>query len=114
MVMLDTIFGIWACIKVEGKKEFRSGKLWNMVPKVFLYSATILVSFLIDKYILGGELFSIPFLLSKAISVVWISVEAISINENSMKLGNKSIMVIIKDLVNTIKDFKKDINEIKK
>jgi phage-related holin len=114
MVMLDTIFGVWACIKIEGTKEFRSGKLWNICPKVFLYSVTILLSFLMDKYILGGELFSIPFLLAKSISVLWIAVEVISINENSMKMGNKSIMLIIRDLLNGIKDFKRDINEIKK
>ena len=114
MVMLDTIFGVWACLKVEGKKEFRSGKLWNMVPKVFLYSVTILLSFMLDKYIFGGELFSIPFLLSKAISILWIYIEAKSIDENSQKMGNRPVVTIMKELVTGIKDFKKDINETKK
>jgi hypothetical protein len=114
MVMLDTIFGVWACLKMEGREEFRSGKLWNMVPKVFLYSVTILLSFLMDKYILGGELFSIPFLLSKAISILWIYIEGKSIDENSQKMGNRPIVTIMKELVTGIKDFKKDINETKK
>jgi len=114
MVILDTIFGVWACLKIEGRQEFRSGKLWNIVPKVFLYSVTILLSFLMDKYILEGELFSIPFLLSKAISVLWIYIEGKSIDENSQKMGNRPIVIIMKELVTGIKDFKKDINETKK
>jgi hypothetical protein len=114
MVFLDTIMGVWATIKVEGKKSFRSGKLFNIVPKVFLYSITILLSFLMDKYIFEGVLFSIPFFLSKASSILWIYIETKSIDENSQKMGNKPILTIIKELLGGIKDFKKDINETKK
>ena len=114
MVMLDTIFGVWACLKIEGRQEFRSGKLWNIVPKVFLYSVTILLSFMLDKYIFEGVLFSIPFLLSKSTCVLWTFIETKSIDENSQKLGNRPILTIIKELLTGIKNMKKDINETKK
>jgi len=114
MVMLDTIFGVWACLKIQGRKEFRSGKLFNIVPKIFLYSITILLSFLMDKYIFEGVLFSIPFFLSKAASILWIYIEAKSIDENSQKMGNKPILTIIKELLGGVKQLKKDFNETKK
>ena len=114
IVFLDTIVGIYSSIKIEGKKSFRSGKLWNIVPKVFFYSVTILLSFLVDKYILGGETFSIPFLLSKSACVLWTFIETKSIDENLQKLGNKPIMVTIKNLITGVKKIKTDINDIKK
>ena len=114
IVLLDTIIGIYATIKMNGKKSFRSGKLFNIVPKVFFYSVTILLSFLIDKYILGGELFSIPFLLSKSACVLWTFIETKSIDENLQKLGNKPIMETIKNLIGGVKNIKKDINDLKK
>jgi len=114
VTILDTMVGIYAAIKKEGRKSFRSGKLWNIVPKVFFYSITILLSFLVDTYILGGEAFSIPLLLSKASCVLWVFIETKSIDENLQKLGNKPIMVTIKNLITGVKNIKKDINEIKK
>ena len=114
IVLLDTIVGVYASIKMNGKKSFRSGKLFNIVPKVFFYSVTILLSFLVDKYILGGEILSIPFLLSKSACVLWTFIETKSIDENLQKLGNKPIMVTIKNLITGVKNIKKDINELKK
>ena len=114
VTLLDTMVGVYAAIKKEGRKSFRSGKLWNIVPKVFFYSITILLSFLVDTYILNGEVFSIPLLLSKASCVLWVFIETKSIDENLQKLGNKPIMVTIKNLITGVKNIKKDINEIKK
>ena len=114
MVVLDTIVGIYASVKIEGKESFRSGRLWNIVPKVFLYSVTILLSFMLDKYIFEGVLFSIPFLLSKSACVLQTFIETKSIDENSQKLGNRPVLTIIKELLSGIKNIKKDINDTKK
>lgn len=111
-VILDTITGIYSTIKLNGRKSYRSGRLWNIVPKTFMYSGVILLSFLVDKFILGGSLLGISYMLSKAASVLFIYIETLSINENSMKLGNKSFFDILKDLVIRLKSAKKDINEI--
>ena len=114
LTLLDTMIGIYASIKIDGRESFRSGKLFNIVPKVFFYSVTILISFLVDTYILGGEVFSISLLLSKSASVLWSYIEIKSIDENSQKLGNRPVMEVIKSLITGIKTVKKDINEIKK
>lgn len=111
-VLLDTITGIWASIKLKGRKSFRSGILWNMAPKIVMYSSAILLAFLIDNFIFGGALMGIKLLLSKASCVVGLWIEGTSINENSVKLGNRSIDVIIGDIVRNIKGLKRDINDI--
>ena len=114
IVLLDTAVGVYAVIKKEGRKSFRSGKLFNMIPKIFFYSFSIVLAFLIDKFIFSGILLSIPFLLSKSVCVLAVTIEVISIDENSQKLGNRPILDIIKNLVIRLKGFKKDLNELNK
>ena len=112
-VAFDTIFAIYASIKRKGISSFRSTKLFNIVIKTFFYMGGILFGFLIDNYIFEGKLFDIKFLISKVITVVWLYSEIKSIDETSMKLGNRSLWVIFKELISKTKDLKKDINEIK-
>lgn len=113
MVTLDTITGIYTSIKIEGRKSFKSHKLFNIVPKIFFYSITILLSFMLDKYVLDGTLFGIPFLLSKSACVLFTYIETKSIDENSQKLGNKPLMEIFKNVITGVKGIKKDINDLK-
>ena len=110
-VILDTLFAIFANIKLKGWQSFSSTKLFNIVVKTFFYMGSILFAFLIDKYILEGKLFDIKNILSKTITVVWVYIEIKSIDETCMKLGNKSFWVILKELIKKTKDLKKDINE---
>lgn len=114
MVFLDTITGIWTCIKIDGKKSFKSHKLFNIIPKIVFYSLAILISFLMDKYVFGEKLFQIEYFLSKMVCVIAVFIESVSINENSMKMGNKSIIEVIKNLITGLKGIKKDITELKK
>lgn len=111
-VLLDTITGVYATIKNNGRKSFRSGILFNIVPKTFLYSSTIVLSFLVDKFVVGGSLMGISFLLSKACSVLWTYVEIKSVDENLQKLGHKPLIDTIKEIFMKLKLIKKDINEI--
>ena len=112
-VGFDTVFAIYVAIKQKGIGAFRSTKLFNIVVKTFFYMSTILFAYLIDTYIFDKKLFDIPLLVSKIITFVWLYIEIKSIDETSMKLGNRSLWVIFKDLISKAKDLKKDINEIK-
>jgi hypothetical protein len=42
----------------------------------------------------------------------WIYIEIKSLDESSIKLGNKSFWVLLKEMVNKLKDIKKDLNDI--
>jgi hypothetical protein len=72
----------------------------------------ILLAFLVDTYIFEGSLMGIKLLLTKAISLLWIFIELKSIDETSIKLGNKSIWVHFKELFAKGKEFKKDLGDI--
>jgi hypothetical protein len=112
-VAFDTIFAIYVNVKLKGLKSFRSTKLFNIVVKSFFYMGSIVFAFLIDKFMFEGKLFEIPNLISKIITFVWVYIEVKSIDETSMKYGNKSLWVLFKELISKAKDLKNDIKEIK-
>ena len=117
-VGLDTIMGIYSSIKTPNGLDwnnFKSHKLFNLAVKTFFYLSTIVLSFLVDKFLLGGINlgFNIPFIITKLMAFVWIYIEVKSIDEKSQKLGNRSIWVILKELVARIKKIKTDFNSIK-
>lgn len=112
-VAFDTLFAIYVSVKLKGISSFKSTKLFNIVVKTFFYMSTIVFSFLIDKYIFEGKILDISYLISKIITFLWLYIEIKSIDETSMKLGNRSLWVIVKEIISKGKDLKKDINEIK-
>jgi hypothetical protein len=112
-VGFDTIFAIYVSIKQNGIKSYKSNKLFNLPVKTFFYMGSIIFAFMIDKYILDGKVLDIPYFISKVLTFVWVYIEVKSIDETSVKLGNRSLWVILKEIISKGKDFKKDINEIK-
>lgn len=111
-IFSDTVFGIYTSIKLGGVGTFKSHKLFNVVIKSFFYLTTIIMAYLIDKYILVGSVFGIDYLLAKVLTFFWIYIETKSLDESSMKLGNKSFWVLLKELINKLKSVKKDLNEL--
>jgi len=112
-VVLDTAIGIYVSIKLKGWKSFQSTKFFNLVVKSFFYLASIIMAYFLDKYMLEGSFMGIKLVLAKGMTAVWIFNEINSCDENSMKLGNKSIWVLSKDLIAKLKTLKKDLNELK-
>ena len=113
-VTIDTLFAIYTVMKTKGWGEVKSNKLFNVVVKSFFYMGSLLFAFLIDKYVIDtNTVLGIDLIVSKTIAIFWTYVEVKSIDETSIKLGNRSFYVILKELIKKIKDIKKDINEIK-
>ena len=111
-IFLDTCFGIYSTVKRKGWKSFRSTKLFNLVVKSFFYLASIILSFLVDTYVFQSKLFGVDCLASKSMALVWIYVEIKSIDETSVGLGNKSIWVILKEMIAKAAEFKKDLKSV--
>jgi len=109
-VFLDTCAGVYVARK---NKDFQSDKLFNVVVKTFFYMTTILLSFLVDTYIFENKIANIGYLSSKAVTMFWIYIECKSLDEKSVKLGNKPFHETMTALIKRIKAWKKDINEIK-
>lgn len=109
-VMVDTLFALYVYIYV-GEEKFKSNRLFNLAIKTFVYMGVIIMGFALDLFIFGG-LFGIPHLIAKIMTLVFVYTEITSINEKSMKLGNKSIWLMIKELINKGKELKSDLSDV--
>lgn len=108
--LLDTVFGIYRVVRMEGVKGLKSTKLFNVVVKLFFYLGATIGMFFIDKFILNGtKIMNIEFILTKAMAVSFIYIEVKSMDETSVKLGNRSIWVVFAEMVQKFKQIKKDI-----
>lgn len=112
-ITFDTLMAIYVSIKMKGWKSFRSALLRKgMTSKVFLYLGTVVIAFLADQFIMGGSTFGIQNLLSKGLTSVWAYAEIKSCDENSMKLGNRSFFVILKEFFQKMTGYKEEIKKI--
>lgn len=112
VVILDTFTGVYVALKVGGRKAYRSGKLFNVAPKIFVYLGATLMLYMVDTFIFENKLFNIPYLLTKSISMIWVYTELKSMDENSQKLGNQPFLDKLKEALKIFKSVKKDINQI--
>lgn len=110
-VVLDTTIGIYVSVKLKGWSSFKSTKFFNLVVKSFFYLASIIMAYFLDKFMLEGSFMGVKLVLAKAMTAVWIFNEINSCDENSIKLGNKSVWVLSRNLINKLKTLKKDLNE---
>lgn len=111
-ILLDTGVGVYTSIKLNGRKSIRSGKLFNIVVKSFFYVFSVILTLMLDKFVFEGHLFGINFLLSKGMSIFWTFIEIKSLDETSIKLGNRSFFELIKDMIAKLISFKKDIKNM--
>lgn len=113
MVSIDTLTAIYVSVRLRGIKSFRSALLRKgMTAKIFLYLGTVILAYMVDIHVLGGTTFGISHLLSKGLSSIWCYAEVKSMDENSMKLGNRSFFVIAKEFFKKITGYSKDIKDI--
>ena len=112
-ITFDTIMAIFISIKIRGWKSFKSALLRKgMTSKVFLYVGSVILVFMVDMFVMGGACFGIQHLLSKGLTSVWCYAEIKSCDENSMKIGNRSFFVIVKDFFQRITGYKDEIKKI--
>lgn len=112
-ILFDTLMAIYVSIKTRGFKSFRSALLRKgLTSKVFLYLGSVVIAFLIDTFVMGGVAFGIENLLSKGLTSIWCYAEIKSCDENSMKLGNRSFFIILKEFFQKITGYKDDLKKI--
>ena len=114
LICIDTFTGIWKANKLEEK--ITSRKLSSIISKLALYEITVIMFFLIDRFILNDIIltfFSVPFMLTKVVALVLASIEVMSINENYKVVKGIDLWQSMKLLFARAKDIKDDINKIK-
>ena len=114
LIAIDTFTGIWKANKLGDK--ITSRKLSSIISKLALYEVTVIMFFLIDRFILNDIIltfFSVPFMLTKIVALVLSSIEVMSINENYKIVKGIDLWQSMKLLFARAKDIKDDINKIK-
>jgi len=115
LIAIDTFTGIWKAKKL--KEKISSRKLSGIISKLALYEITVIMFFLIDRFILNDIMltfFSVPFMLTKVTALVLASIEVLSINENYKVVKGIDLWQSMKLLFSRAKEIKEDLNKIKK
>lgn len=113
-IFLDTCFGIWRSIKINGYTSFRSRKLSHTISKTFLYSLAIVFVFFVEKYIaadLVAHFIAIDLILTKAVALFCVFTEVISINESYESVTGRNILKSLKSFVLRAKEEADKIKE---
>ena len=114
LIVIDTITGIWKAKKLGEK--ITSRKLSSIISKLALYEVTVIMFFLIDKFILNDIIltfFSVPFMLTKVVALVLASIEVMSINESYKQVYHLDLWQSMKLLFARAKEVKEDLNKLK-
>ena len=113
-IVADTLIGVGASLK-KGQK-FRSLKLrTGLAHKMLIYQCVIITIYLIDVNIFGDALNNVigeRHLITKAVAIVLISIEAISIDENFETLTGRRLSERIMSLISKAKSLKKDTKDL--
>ena len=113
-ILADTAIGIWKAKKL--KEKVTSRKLSQIISKMFLYNATVILFFLIDWFILNGIIltfFSVPLMLTKIVALTLVSIEIYSIDENWRAVKGDGLWFYFKRLTTRAKDIKDEIDPLK-
>ena len=113
-IFVDTLTGLWKAKKL--KIKITSRKLSAIISKLFLYELAVIGFYLIDFWILNDiilKFFSVPLMLTKILSLVLVSIEVMSINENYKAVKGIDIWQAMKSLFARAKEIKNDINGIR-
>lgn len=113
-IFVDTITGVWKARKL--KQPISSRRLSAVISKMLLYEITLILFYLIDFYILDRivlTFFSVPLMLTKMLSLVLVSIEVVSINENYKTVKGIDLWVSAKKLINRAKELRKDVEAVR-
>jgi Zn-dependent protease with chaperone function len=113
-IVVDTITGIWKAKKL--KIKITSRKLSTIISKMMLYEVAVIGFYLIDFWILNDiilKFFSVPLMLTKILSLILVSIEVMSINENYKAVKGIDIWQGMKNLFARAKEIKSDLNGLR-
>jgi hypothetical protein len=113
-ILVDTVTGIWKAKKL--KQPITSRRLSAVISKMLLYEVTVILFYLIDYFILNDIIltfFSVPLMLTKMLSLVLVSIEVVSINENYKAVKGIDLWISAKNLITRAKEIKRDADEIR-
>lgn len=113
-ILADTVMGVWKAKKL--KETITSRKLSQIISKMFLYQATVMLIYAVDKFILDGiiqQFFTVPLLATKMVALTLISIELFSMDENFRAVKKKGFWDYFKELSARAKQIKDETDKLK-
>lgn len=113
-IFADTVMGIYR--SKRQKQKVTSRKLFGFVRKNFVYLSAVILTFILEKHLLGEfvKLVSgIDLLLTKLMAILLVSIEVKSIDESYNVIFGHSLFDKLKSLIRSAKKVKNEINELK-
>ena len=113
-IVIDTITGVWKAKKLG--IPITSRGLSAIISKLMLYEVAVIGFYLIDFWILNDiilKFFSVPLMLTKILSLILVSIEVMSINENYKAVKGIDIWQGMKNLFARAKEIKSDLNGLR-
>lgn len=112
-ILIDTFLGLYKAYKT--KTKITSHKLSRVAFKILFYELLIIILYPIDVYIMGGSIYGIDHLLTKAGVVLLVFIEALSVDENIRAINkNRGFEYYFNKLLSVIKKGKSTFTDIKK
>ena len=112
-IFLDTVTGLYKASKL--KKPIRSRYLSDIVGKLIIYEACVILLFIIDHYLLSEFMemwFSVDYFFTKLIALVLVGIELTSIKENYEEATGKDVIKWLKSTLQRSKEIKNDVNDL--
>lgn len=112
-IFLDTVTGLYKASKL--KKPIRSRYMSDIVGKLIIYEACVILLFIIDHYLLSEFMkiwFSVDYFFTKLIALVLVGIELTSIKENYEEATGKDVIKWLKSTLKRSREIKNDINDL--
>jgi hypothetical protein len=110
-IISDTIFGVYASWKINGRESIKSRKMARLISKLVVYTGAILLIFGLDYLILS--MFMPLMLITKLGAGVLCFIEGFSIDEKIRKVNkDKGVVYYLKKTFTFVKGIKEGFNEV--
>lgn len=110
--LIDILFGLYLVYKLK-EDPFSWERLIEGFLKMFVYVFVIGVAYILSENIFDGGLFNIKHFTPKVITMLFMWLEAESIDKKRVRLGKKPLAQEIREKIKFIKEIKKNIQDLK-
>jgi len=111
ITFIDVAMGLYLVRKLK-EELFSWNRFFEGFLKMILYTFFIILSYLISYFIFDGKLFGIEYLTPKIIAILFVVLEASSIDRKRVRLGKKPILETVRDFFKVAKEFFKEYKSI--
>lgn len=114
-IILETVFLIYRCAKDPLLDFAPIESLENLLLKMMLYELCIICLYTMDFFFMSDltfKIFSIEFLITKAIALVLIFIELVSIKEHFEKATGRDVWGLVKGALGKAKEIKDSVKDL--